>query len=156
MAKIILNGRYGGFKWSNRGIVEILKRKGVLDKTTFLLEEYNKPDIQVSESEFIESDDWRLTFRVDDEAWEGFDERTDPDAIAVFEEKGSRFCSGRSSNLYMEEYDEDLFVASIDEYDGAESLDLIPNLTEAKVRNCHTIDEVVELLRKTGALRQDS
>jgi len=151
LAKIVLNGCYGGFHWSNRAIVEILKRKGVLDKTTFVRTKWGEAPTEISESEYVEGERYSM-YHVNDESWEGFDLRDDPDAIAVLEEKGSNFCSGSCSELYIEEYDEELFIPKIEEYDGSETLDLIPNLTEEKVRNCNTIDEVVELLRKTGAL----
>ena len=53
------------------------------------------------------------------ESWH--DERTDPDVIALFEEKGSAWSSGVCSNLDMEEIPDDVEFR-IREYDGMESV----------------------------------
>ena len=49
------------------------------------------------------------------------DERTDPDVIALFEEKGSAWSSGVCSNLDMEEIPDDVEFR-IREYDGMEAV----------------------------------
>jgi hypothetical protein len=49
------------------------------------------------------------------------DERTDPDVIALFEEKGSAWSSGAYSNLDIEEIPDDVEFR-IREYDGMESV----------------------------------
>lgn len=53
------------------------------------------------------------------ESWH--DERTDPDVIALFEEKGSVWSSGAYSNLDMEEIPDDVEFR-VREYDGMESV----------------------------------
>ena len=162
MAKIILSSD-GFLRWSNRGIVEILRRKGVLDKAKFYQyvrrpDSYRPDTIEISMSEYIAQKylPHRYDCKIEDENWRnGFDERTDPDAIAVLEEKGSEFCSSPNTKLFIEEYDSDLFIAVI-EGDEEDYITLIPNLTEKKVRECNSIDGVVELLRKMGALHRDN
>ena len=48
-------------------------------------------------------------------------ERSDPDVIALFEEKGPEWSSGRCSNLDVEEIPDDVEY-HVDEYDGLETV----------------------------------
>ena len=84
-------------------------------------------------------------------SWEE-DERMDPGAVAMLEEMGSEFCSGDYARLEIEEFDDDLFIPMINEYDGSESLELSPNLSEARIRACKDMDAVIDLLRKTRVI----
>lgn len=118
ITKIILNGCWGGYGWSDKALAEINKRSDVTYRSS-----YDVP-------------------------------RRDPIAIAVLEEFGSEFCSGPSSRLRIEEYDADLFEGYINDYDGQESLDLVPSLSESRIRSCKSMDEVVELLRLANVIRQ--
>ena len=167
MAKIILNGCFGGYGWSKKGILAVLQKKN-FKNLKFFATVYptpgNRKTIQISEQEFLQFEEHRRTSTgcyigsvyIEDETgkeWSDFDiNREDPDAIAVLEERGAKFCSGDYSDLYIEDYDENLFVASIDEYDGVETLRLSPNLSEESIRACKNIDEIVELLKATGAI----
>ena len=83
------------------------------------------------------------------------DLRSDPDAIRLLEEKGSKYCSGGFANLEIEEYDEDLWIPEVDEYDGFESLKLVPRLSESRIRNCRSFDEVIELLRRLNLFTEN-
>jgi len=130
MAKIILNGCFGGYHWSTQGIEEVLKRKGATDITVdsgFCAEVHGTLNGE-------KVDVYNL-------------DREDPVAIQVLEDMGSKFCSSNCSELYIEEYNENDFIPSVDECDGMESLELIPRVTEARIRACCNIDEVVEFLR---------
>lgn len=119
MAKMILNGCWGGYGWSEEALAELRIRTG----RSFDRFGFNVP-------------------------------RDDAYAVALLEEKGSKFCSGPSSRLRVEEYDADLFEAYVDDYDGQESLTLMPSLTETRIRACKNMDEVVELLRQANVIRQ--
>lgn len=138
MAKIILNGCFGGYHWSTQGIEEVLKRKGATDITV--------------DSDFCTE----VHATLNGEQVDVYNlDREDPVAIQVLEEKGSKFCSSEFSELFIEEYDENDFIPSIDEYDGMESLELTPRVTEARIRACRSIDEVVELLRRLKVVVQE-
>ena len=132
MAKVILNGCFGGYHWSVEGIAEVMKRKGAtairISKDSIF-----KEVIAVVNGEMVTCSNL---------------DREDPIAIQVLEEKGSKFCSSEFSKLFVEEYDENDFIPSIDEYDGMESLELTPRVTEARIRACRSIDEVIDLLRR--------
>jgi len=175
MKSIILNNCYGGYSWSLKGVREVLKRKGI--KFRYMAVVYPEPGrpekIEITESQFQYILEHRDKTRycgpdglyVSEVYFEGENDpdkdspyyrgwnkysidREDPDAIAVFEEFGPVFCSGEHAKLYLDEYDDEDWVADIDEYDGMETLDLQPRLTEKRVRACKNIDEVVELLRR--------
>ena len=138
MAKIILNGCYGGYHWSTQGIEEVLKRKGATDITVdsgFCAEVHGTLNGE-------KVDVYNL-------------DREDPVAIQVLEDMVSKFCSSDFSKLYIEEYDADDFIPSIDEYDGMESLELTPRVTEKRIRSCRSIDEVVELLYRLKVIVQE-
>lgn len=131
MAKIILNGCFGGYRWSTQGIVEVLKRKGA---TNIRVDSGVCPEVHgILNGEMVD------VYNLD---------REDPVAIQVLEDMGSKFCSSNFSELYIEEYDADDFIPSVDEYDGMESLELTPRVTEERIRACRSIDEVIELLRR--------
>ena len=121
MAKMILNGCWGGYGWSEEALDVLRIRTG----RSFDRWGFNVP-------------------------------RDDAYAVALLEEKGSEFCSGPSSRLRVEEYDADLFEAYVDDYDGQESLTLMPSLTEARIRSCKNMDEVVELLRQANVVRRET
>ena len=86
-----------------------------------------------------------------DEYWDG-DLREDQVAIAVLEEYGSEWCSSKFAKLDIATYNEEDYIADIDEYDGAESLKLIPRITESRIRNCRNVDEIVDLLGRLNVL----
>jgi hypothetical protein len=158
MAKILINNCYGGYSWSWEGVLKILERKGI-HVARYIVEE-NLPSgdrykSDVSLNEFLMAPSWRKYVILEDgSTYNGTHciDRQDPDAIAVFEEYGSNFCSGSCAILELEEYDENLYIPNVDEYDGLESLELEPNISEERIRACGSIDEVVELLKRTGAI----
>ena len=168
MSKIILNECYGGYGWSVPGIYAYLQAKGYKD-IKFLTKIYPQPgvdkEIELGKEEFFRINERRkndthcgpngeyvseLYLATEDGCyWHQFSvPREDDTAIAILEEYGSEFCSDDNAELCVEEYDEDLFVAKIDEYDGVETLDLVPRITEARIRACENMDEVVKLLKK--------
>lgn len=139
MAKVILNGRFGGYGWSTKGIVEVLKRKGATN-------------IRAGGDGFIHE----VNAVLNGEEITVYDiDREDPVAIQVLEEMGSKFCSDGFAKLYIQEYDADDFIPNIDEYDGMETLELTPRVTEKRIRSCRNIDEVVELLRRLKVIANE-
>ena len=138
MAKIILNGCFGGYHWSPEGIIEVLKRKGATNITVD--DGFCKEVHATLNGEKVD------VYNLD---------REDPVAIQVLEDMGSKFCSSNFSELFIEEYDENDFIPSIDEYDGMESLELTPRVTEARIRACRSIDEVIDLLRRLKVIVQE-
>lgn len=139
MAKIILNGCYGGYQWSVEGIAEVMKRKGAT-AVRISGDRLFKEVIAVVNGEMVTCSNL---------------DREDPIAIQVLEEKGSKFCSSEFSELFVVEYNENDFIPNIDEYDGMESLELIPRVTEKRIRACRSIDEVVELLYRLKVIVQE-
>ena len=138
MAKIILNGCFGGYHWSTQGIVEVLKRKGA---TSIRVDSGFFPEVHgILNGEMVD------VCNLD---------REDPVAIQVLEDMGSKFCSSDFSELYVEEYNADDFIPSMDEYDGMESLELTPRVTEERIRACRSINEVVEFLRRLKVIVQE-
>lgn len=176
MKKVILNTCFGGYGWSKHGVVEVLKRKGFNELHYFLGSQWDKEPREVDSGRFFDDDGWGWFIRVIpgipyedakggsdeefDEAYEtvysgnGFN-RDDQDAVWVLENRGSEFCSDGSSRLEVREFDDDLFRFGIDEYDGAESLDLTPNITEDRILACGTLEAVVELLKATRVICPD-
>lgn len=163
--KIILNGCYGGYEWSRKGAIEVLKRKGFAAGDLRFYEDY---DVPTTYENFISSDEWNWaieTGEVEDLCGTGewypvkYDKysfaRDDDDAISVLEKFGTGFCSGDCAMLYVDSYDDKdgLLIWSIDEYNGLERLEIYPNLTEKRVRQCASIDEVVDLLYRARVLR---
>ena len=105
MAKIILNGCFGGYGWSIQGIAEVLKRKGA---NSIHVDSGFCPEVHgILNGEMVD------VYNID---------RENPVAIQVLEDMGSKFCSSNFSKLYIEEYNENDFIPSIDEYDGCESI----------------------------------
>lgn len=51
-----------------------------------------------------------------------YDERTNPEAIAILEQYGSAACSGQYAELRIVEIPDETTDWEIDEYDGAESI----------------------------------
>ena len=86
----------------------------------------------------------------------GFHDREDPETIAVIEEFGTSFCAGDYGAPCVETFDDNdgLFMYTIDEYDGWESLEIKPNLTEERIRKCESIDDVIDILYKARVLRR--
>jgi hypothetical protein len=134
MAKIILNSCFGGYGWSALGIVKYLAAGGAQD-IHITRDDYCTEVKAVLNGEPVEYHQYSIG-------------REDPIAISTLERWGSKLCSGSHAELKIAEYDEDLFIANIDDYDGFESLDLIPRLTESRIRACKDVDEIVDLLRK--------
>ena len=173
MKKVILNGCYGGYSWSIKGVWAIIRKKDLPVK--FMAIVYPKPGepegVELSESEFFRivksledgnskcgPNGWYVSdlYFLDNDGnyYDGHSvDRTDPVAIEVLESLGQKYCSNSYSELYVDEYDDDLFDWSIDEYDGVEDLKLIPKLNEERIRNCKSVDEIVDLLRKTNVIR---
>lgn len=173
MKKVILNNCFGGYSWSIRGVYAILKKKDIPVK--FIATVYPKPgmseDVELTESEFFGivrsledgnsqcgPNGWHVSnlYFLDNDGnyyEEHSIDRTDPVAIEVLESLGQKYCSNSYSELYIDEYDDDLFDWGIDEYDGVESLKLIPKLSEERIRNCKSVDEIINLLRKTNVIR---
>lgn len=168
MQKIILNGCFGGYDWSDKAILDYLERKGITDIRLVQVEwtQDNQYYIDIPKELFLDENAHTLRKKIlvrDDSPWEGHDEweqfsgheidREDPVAIQLLEEKGSEYCSSEWSKLYIEEYDPEDWIADIDEYDGMESLELIANLTRDKVKKCKSIDEVIRLLERLNLLK---
>ena len=177
MKKVILNRCFGGYGWSKQGVNAVLKKKGCSDLHYFIGSQYTDDAREVNYAEFLSSDDWNWFIRTKpgnpnkeldevEDAEEAFDtiyesvysdtgfNRDDEEAILVLEELGSKYCSDSHAYLTVEEYDDEYFLWYIDEYDGRESLDLIPNLTEERVLACTTVPEVLELLKKCDVIRR--
>lgn len=140
MKKIILNSCYGGYRWSNTGIIEVLKRKGA---ENIRLRPLGKG--------------WKVVYATLDGEDQPFQEidREDPVGIAVLEEKGPDFCSGWSADLVVEEYDDENFVVFVDDEDGLEFLRRTPRITEKRIRACHSVEEIIDLLRRFNLLTDE-
>lgn len=83
--------------------------------------------------------------------WDGYGyafkyDRENPKLIECIEALGSK-ANGRCSSLCIEEYDEENFDCYIDEYDGSESLELIPVVSEKRLGECRTTSEIIEYLK---------
>lgn len=88
------------------------------------------------------SEDWhRLAYGI---------ERHDTDLIAVLEELGAAVVGDDYSELVIEEYDEENFTYEINEYDGWESLELIPVVSEKRVAACGSTKEIMDYLESLG------
>lgn len=142
MAKIILNKCYGGYGWSEEATFEYLDRLGKDYKC------FDYDDNELTKEEYLAHGGWGY-IKVDGKWFDGIG-REDPIAIALLEEKGSEYCSGSAAELVIKEYDKEDWIAKIDEYDGCESLELIPRLTEERIHSCANVDEIVNLLKRLG------
>lgn len=172
MKKIILNRGRGGYGWGMKAVYAILHRKGYQFKT--MASVYPKPgqeeQIEISKEEYFRIIDElanhnsecgpdnvyvSCVFLKDDKDvfWGQYSiNREDPDAIAVLEELGPEFCSSGYSYLEIAEYDEDLFIADVIDSEGFEDLVLRARLTEERIRECSSVDEIVDLLRRMDLL----
>lgn len=172
MRKVILNGCYGGYRWSIKGVYAVLKKKDIAVKfmATVYPQSGEPEDVELSESEFFrivrsikgDSECGLYGLYVSDLHFEDNNgncyyehsiNRTDPVAIEVLETLGSEYCSSDCSELYVDEYDEELFDWGIDEYDGVENLKLIPLIDEKRIRSCKSVDEIVDLLKRTHVIK---
>ena len=157
--KIIINESDSCYSWSQNAVLLIMERKGINPVHLFAeprsknygsCKEVTRDEfLSLSESEYRKFIFLSIANTINDD-WKG---RHDPDAIAVLEEYGSEFCSGRYSHLVIKEYDDFLFIPEIKgENCGHETLELKPNLTEQHIRMCANKYEIIELLRKMGVL----
>lgn len=129
MKKVVLNSCYGGFGVSKEGVLEVLKRKGLT-----VVEETGDKFLY----RFLASDGneyGKFSF-----------DREDTELIAAIKECGSKFMSDDCSFLEIEEYDDENFTYWIDEYDGVESLMLEPVVSESKLVNCKSVEEIIDYL----------
>lgn len=164
MTKLILNGCFGGYGWSNRATLEYARRKGL--NVTFHCTERENDELvhpEITEEQYLAQDDRNIRTYIYDahirvngeEFYDRVDiARDDPIAVQLLEERGTEFCSGQHAELYICEYDETKYVADIDEYDGSESLILEPIFTEEMVRSCSSIDEVVNLIKSLNLFKE--
>ena len=74
------------------------------------------------------------------------DNRENLKLIKCVEKLGDK-ASGCCANLYIDEYDEANYDYYIDEYDGKESIKLIPVVSEKRLTECKNTREIVEYLR---------
>jgi hypothetical protein len=153
MAKVVLNGCYGGYGLSTLAMVEVLKRKG---KTPYVFKkEFGTEEKVLCETENYEEREngKHYFFYVYDNKEMNYDgyysdydfERNDPDVIAVVEELGDK-ANGYCASLFIDEYDDENFTYWIDEYDGIESLMLEPVVSEKRLAECKSTKEIVEYL----------
>ena len=162
MRKVIINSCFGGYSWSQNGVLEVLKLKGFEDKELrfFIMPWTQNVYKEVSEQEFIASPKGSFLWKIcvgnnTEEGWSSYSiEREDPEAIAVLEKFGSDFCSGSLSELCVEKFDDEFYDYSIDNYDGAETLVTYPRLTREQVLRCKTVKEVADILQKIGVIKE--
>jgi hypothetical protein len=131
MRKVVLNGCFGGFSLSKEAVLSILGRKGIeVDRVEE--DRYRNFTIYASNGNHYSS----YSFSGD---------RDDEDLVAVVEELEDK-ANGSCASLYIDEYDDENFVYSIDEYDGSEDLELTPVVLEKKLIG-KTTREIVEYLK---------
>ena len=170
MQKIVLNSCFGGYGWSNRAIVDYLERKGItnirLVKTVGSYEYVDIPEsLFFNDSVYTYGKtvlvkgkylDWKYA---EPDEWYPFYSRSidrkDPIGIQLLEEKGSDYCSGEHAKLVIEEYDDENWIAHIDEYDGSEDLELEPLIRRNKIRDCKSTEEVIKYLETFNLFRYD-
>lgn len=156
MQKVILNGCYGGYCWSHDAILEYLKRAG--KKNIKYVSDPWDPRNEIPETKdaYLGPNGIFVNLYVDGEFFSEREiDRTDAIAIALLEEKGSEFCSGSSAKLYIDEYDDSLFRYWINDYDGAEQLELVPHLTKKQIYDLGGNHSIIELLQKCGVIDPD-
>ena len=129
MKEVVLNGCYGGFELSMDGIMEVLKRKGLIP-----IKELG--DIFLYGVIASDGNEYNIN---------SFD-REDKELIKVIKECGSEFISGSGSCLKIETYDDEKFTYTIAEYDGKESLLLKPVVLESKLVQCKDIQDILDYL----------
>lgn len=163
--KIVLNSCFGGYNWSNKAIIDYLNAVGkpfrLVRFVCYEKDEKGDDDFEkriyadISLKTFIAQDNptdktyvYGCYALVNGEEFTGRRiGREDPVAIKLLEEKGSEYCSSKKSNLEIVEYDDEMWIPSISEYDGAENLELIPKISEKRIRDCKNVDEIVDLLK---------
>ena len=160
--KVIINTCFGGYGWSQRGVLEILKLKGIKDLHFYVMPLNRNDFTEVSEQEFISESKcsayylWEIGVGGTEKVWTRYNiDREDPEAIAVLERFGSDFCSSSCARLRVEEFDDEFYDFRIDEYDGAENLETFPRLTREQVLRCKTVKEVADILQKIGVIKEE-
>ena len=149
MKKIILNTCFGGYGWSRAAILDYLDRIGAT--LEFKLRTGFADYVPSTKEAYLKGNYGVSVFA--NGKWIHSIDREDPVAIQLLEESGSEYCSGNNANLVIEEYDDALFKPIVDEYDGAESLELYPCIAESRIRECSTMDEVVDLLKQVNIVK---
>ncbi len=177
--KLIINTCFGSYGWSHLGILSVLEKKGFSDLHFFIGDYPNYMEVDLNEFIFlVNGNDWLICVGgvdpndvYDNETQEEIDDmsdsilfdtysfwrdREDQDAIAVLEEFGSEYCSDEDARLEVREFDDcdGLFHCHINEHDGLESIWLEPHLTESRVLQCSTVNEVLDLMRKVGVVHK--
>lgn len=79
--------------------------------------------------------------------------REDKTMIRIFEEFGSKFISDSCSAIYVDEYDDELYEARVEEYDGQEWIDCRPSLKPEFVDSLSKA-QLVEVLRDLHVIRE--
>ena len=91
--------------------------------------------------------------------WDGYgfhyreNERDDPDLVKCVETLGEK-ANGHCAELEVYEYDDYNYTYSISEYDGLETLKLIPIVHISKIKTMST-DEIDEYLTSLGIMVAD-
>lgn len=129
MREVVLNCCYGGFGVSKEGILEVLKRKGLTA-------------IKETGDRFC----YRFLASNGEEYGKYSFDREDAELIAAIKECGSEYMSASCASLEIEEYDDENFTYWIDEYDGVETLMLDPVVSECKLANCKSVEEIMAYL----------
>ena len=157
MKKVIINACYGGYGWSKPAIIEYLKRKGAHIKFVRSVGPINnRMDINATQEEYLLDRSLDVHISADGFLFSEYGiDREDSVAIALLEEKGSRYCSGGCSELRIEEYDDELYSYYIDEYDGSETLCKTPSIPKRRILACSSMNEVCSLLEEVGVLRRE-
>ena len=111
MTKVAINRCFGGFGISDEAFEKLLERKGIaFDK------------VENNESSFIGPSYYQAGHAGDEEyyisTYEQYEDRSDPDLIAVIEEMGQK-ANSWASELYIVEIPDDV-KWHIHEYDGME------------------------------------
>ena len=104
--KILVNRCYGGFGFSDQfyeALGWVVKEKGSFFK-------YYEP-----------TEEWKERYPQESTYYDDRDIRTNPEVIALFEEKGSEWSSGGFAKLDLVEIPDDIRY-EIDEYDGIETI----------------------------------
>lgn len=88
--------------------------------------------------------------------WDGYgyafsndEERESEKLISCIEELGYK-ASGCFAKLEIKEYDDENYIPYITEYDGFESLKLMPLVREKKLRECNSTSQIINYLKELG------